>query len=97
MEEEIRLGFIGIVMNDRSAATAVNVTLGQHSRVIRARVGVPDADTQAAVIGLIVEGDNPSLGTLTAHLGNLPGVEVKSALVKKRRTVEETVPQEERT
>ena len=83
MQEEKRLGFIGIVLNDRAVATDVNTTLGQYARVIRARVGVPDADSPAAVIGLIVEGSNQELGSLTAKLGNLSGVEVKSALSKK--------------
>ena len=83
MDEEKRLGFIGIVMDDRAVAADVNRTLGQHGQVIRARLGVPDASTPAAVIGLIVEGSNQELGALTARLGNLPGVVVKSALVRK--------------
>lgn len=84
MDEDKRLGFIGVVLNDRAAAEEVNRTLGQYARVIRARIGVPDAETSAAVIGLIVEGDNQALGTLTAKLGNIAGVEVKSALAKKK-------------
>ena len=83
MQEEKRLGFIGIVINNRAVASDVNAMLGQFARVIRARVGVPDADSPAAVIGLIVEGSNQELGSLTAKLGNLNGVEVKSALSKK--------------
>lgn len=83
MDTEKRLGFIGIVMNDRKHAEEVNAILGQYSNVIKARIGVPDASTPAAVIGLIVEGDNQTLGSLTAKLGNLQGVEVKSALTKK--------------
>ena len=84
METEKRLGFIGIVMGDRHVAREVNEILGKYSGVVKARIGVPDADTPAAVIGLIVEGDNQTLGTLTAKLGNLQGVEVKSALAKKK-------------
>jgi len=83
MQEEKRLGFIGIVINNRAVASDVNATLGLYAHVIRARVGVPDADSPAAVIGLIVEGSNQELGSLTAKLGNLSGVEVKSALSKK--------------
>jgi len=83
MDGEKRLGFIGIVLNDRAVAGDVNATLGLYVRVIRARIGVPDAETSAAVIGLIVEGTNQELGSLTAKLGNLSGVEVKSALTKK--------------
>ena len=84
MQEDKRLGFIGIVISDRNAAGEVNRMLGQHAGVIRARVGVPDQDSAAGVIGLIVEGSNAELGTLTAKLGNVQGVEVKSALVKNR-------------
>lgn len=84
MADDRRLGFIGVVLNDRTAADDVNHTLGQYAGVIRARVGVPDAETASAVIGLIVEGDNLTLGSLTAKLGNIAGVEVKSALAKKK-------------
>ena len=64
---------------------------GGYARVIKARVGVPDADSSAAVIGLIVEGDNRELGALTAKLGNLHGVQVKSALTRKN-AVEDSIP-----
>ena len=82
-DRENRTGFVGIVLSDRSVAQRVNALLSQYGRLIRARVGVPDEDSSAAVIGLIVEGDNDGLGQLTARLGSLPGVQVKSALVKK--------------
>jgi len=88
MDEEKRLGFIGVIVNDRAVAADVNTILGHFARVIRARVGVPDTDSASAVIGLIVEGSNQDLGTLTAKLGNLRGVEVKSALARKARTGE---------
>lgn len=84
--EEKRLGFVGIVISDRAVAGEVNALLGQYAQVIRARVGVPDTESPAGVIGLIVEGDNQMLGALTAKLGNLRGVEVKSALTKRSRT-----------
>ncbi len=84
MDEDKRVGFIGVVLSDRAAAADVNLMLGRYAQVIRARVGVPDADSPAAVIGLIVEGGNQELGALTAQLGNIRGVEVKSALVKKK-------------
>jgi len=88
MNTEKRLGFIGIVMGDRSIAHEINAILGQNSNLVKARIGVPDADSPAAVIGLVVEGDNQALGALTAKLGNLPGVEVKSALTRKKQTAE---------
>ena len=82
--QDKRTGFIGIVLSDRSSAPRVNTLLSQFGSLIRARIGVPDEESAAAVIGLIVEGDNDGLGQLTARLGSLPGVQVKSALVKKQ-------------
>lgn len=84
MEGEIRLGFIGVVLDDRGVAEEINRIIGEYSALIRARVGVPDNRTASAVIGLIVEGDNLAIGSLTARLGNLKGVQVKSALSKKK-------------
>jgi putative iron-only hydrogenase system regulator len=84
MESEIRLGFIGIVLESREAAGEINRIIGEYSQVVKARVGVPDSTSQSAVIGLIVEGDNLAIGSLTAKLGNLKGVQVKSALTKKK-------------
>lgn len=75
-----RLGFVGIVIDDRSSVKAVNEILSDFAPMIRGRIGVPDADSGEAVIGLIVRGDNDRLGEMTGRLGNLPGVQVKSAL-----------------
>lgn len=78
MEE--RVGFVGIVMQDRSAAEGVNRIISAYAHIIRGRMGIPDQDSGEAVIGLIVRGSNDELGALTGKLGNLPGVQVKSAL-----------------
>lgn len=78
MEE--RLGFVGIVMQDRKAAESVNRIIGSYAHIIRGRMGIPDQDSGEAVIGLIVRGGNDELGAMTGKLGNLPGVQVKSAL-----------------
>jgi putative iron-only hydrogenase system regulator len=84
MNNETRLGFIGIVLDNREAADAINRIIGEYAAVVRARIGVPDASSASAVIGLIVEGENLTIGSLTARLGNLTGVQVKSALSKKK-------------
>ena len=88
MEE--RLGFVGIVMQDRTAAQSVNRIVGSFAHIIRGRMGIPDQESSEAVIGLIVKGSNNELGALTGKLGNLPGVQVKSALTasKKRKDMD---------
>lgn len=75
-----RLGFVGIVIEDRTVTKTVNEILSAYGFMIRGRIGVPDVQTGEAVIGLIVKGTNDQLGAMTGRLGNLKGVQVKSAL-----------------
>lgn len=75
-----RMGFVGIIIEDRSSVQAVNEILSLNRQIIRARMGVPDHESDEAVIGLVVKGTNEQLGAMTGRLGNLKGVQVKSAL-----------------
>lgn len=81
MEAE-RLGFIGIVLEREHHAALVNAVISRHAPLVRGRIGLPDAASGASVIGLIVQGDDRSIGSLTAQLGNIKGVQVKSALAQ---------------
>ena len=81
---DIRLGFVGVVIEERSRAEDVNRILAQFGEIIRGRIGIPDQETGLAVMGLIVEGTNDQVGAMTGRLGNLSGVTVKSALTAKK-------------
>ncbi|MBQ8313943.1 MAG: iron-only hydrogenase system regulator [Clostridia bacterium] len=81
---DVRLGFVGVVIEERSRAEDVNRILSQFGEIIRGRIGIPDQETGLAVIGLIVEGTNDQVGAMTGRLGNLSGVTVKSALTAKK-------------
>jgi len=81
---EKRLGFIGIIIEERDRnATAVNELLGQFGNLIVARMGVPYEKRSCSAITLIVDASTDELGVLTGKLGALPGVSVKSMLSKK--------------
>lgn len=82
MKDE-RLGFVGLVVEDREQASRINQVLSEFGEMIRGRIGVPDKETGIGVIGLIVEGSNDRIGAMTGRLGNLKGVQVKSALTTK--------------
>ena len=84
MEEE-RIGFIGIVIEDLSQAAKVNEIISQYQEMVTGRIGVPDHERGMAVIGLLVRGDNIRVGAFTGRLGNIPGVQVKSAMTKSER------------
>ena len=90
MNDEKRLGFIGIVVDRRDCIEDVNRILSRFGRMIRGRIGIPNHEDESAVIGLIIEGSNEETGALTGKLGNLPGIIVKSALApaKSRETRE---------
>lgn len=81
---DVRLGFVGVVVEERHQAEAVNRVLSKFGDIIRGRIGIPDRETGSAVIGLIVEGTNDQVGAMTGMLGNLQGVTVKSALTSKK-------------
>ena len=80
-----RMGFVGIIIEDRTSVPTVNEILSAYTPIIRGRMGVPDHQTGEAVIGLIVKGPNEQLGAMTGRLGNLSGVQVKSALAAAKK------------
>jgi putative iron-only hydrogenase system regulator len=79
---EKRIGVVGIVVEDMEAAAKINSVLHEHADLILGRMGVPYREKSISVISLIVEGTTDQIGALTGRLGNLPGVNVKSALSK---------------
>lgn len=80
-----RLGFVGIIIENREAnAAAVNELLGNYGELIVARMGVPYEKRSCSAITLIVDATTDELGVLTGKLGALPGVSVKSMLSKTR-------------
>lgn len=82
---EKRLGFVGIIIEEREAnASAVNGLLGQFGDIVVARMGVPYEKRSCSAITLIVDATTDELGVLTGKLGSLPGVSVKSMLSKER-------------
>lgn len=84
-----RLGFVGIVIEDRAAAPEVNQILSSFGDMIQGRMGLPNHDNGQSVICLIVRGTNDRLGAMTGRLGNLKGVQVKSAVTNKKKSEQE--------
>ncbi len=86
---EQRLGFVGIVVENRQSVPMVNEILSSFGGIIQGRIGVPNHESGVAVIGLIVNGTGDQLGAMTGRLGNLPGVQVKSALTAAKKKEKE--------
>jgi putative iron-only hydrogenase system regulator len=83
---ERRLGFVGIIVENRkTAAASVNKVLSDFGDIIAGRMGLPYAKKNCCVIALIVDATTDEVGALTGKLGLINGVSVKSALSKGSR------------
>ena len=81
-----RLGFVGIILEDRKkTAAAVNAVLSEFGDIIVSRTGLPYGKRNLAIITIIVEATTDIVGALTGKLGNINGVTVKSALSKEKK------------
>ncbi len=87
---EKRLGFVGIIVEDRHrAAPEVNRVLSEHAGLVVSRTGLPYPKRGCHVITLIVDATTDELGRLTGRLGQIPAVSVKAALAKGAPVAEE--------
>ncbi len=77
-----RLGVVGIVVEDLSAAEEVNAVLHEYARLVIGRMGIPYRERGVSVMSLIVDGETDELSALTGRLGRIRHVAVKTALTK---------------
>jgi len=79
-----RLGVVGVVVEDLSAAEEVNAILHEFANAIIGRMGIPYRERGVSVISLIVDGTGDEISALTGQLGRVSGVSVKTALAKEQ-------------
>lgn len=79
-----RIGFVGLVLGDLSYAPRANQVIAQYQDIVAGRIGIPDHENGMGVVGLIVRGEDVRVSQLTAKLGNIPGVQVKSAMTAQK-------------
>jgi putative iron-only hydrogenase system regulator len=77
-----RLGVVGIVVEDLSAAEEVNAVLHEYAHLIIGRMGIPHRERGVSVISIIVDGETDELSGLTGRLGRVRHVAVKTALTR---------------
>ncbi len=77
-----RLGVIGIVVENLTAAEEVNAVLHEFASVIIGRMGIPYRERGVSVISIIADGTTDEISALTGRLGRVHDVSVKTALTK---------------
>ena len=81
-----RIGVVGIIIEDRAKAQEVNNILSGYGEMIIGRMGVPHIQREQHelnVISLIVEGPSDEVGSMAGKIGNIKGVQIKTALANR--------------
>lgn len=76
--QESRIAVIGIIVEDRSAAEAVNRLLHEYSGGIIGRMGLPYEKKGVSIISVVVDDLPDRISALSGKLGKLPGVTAKA-------------------
>lgn len=80
---ETRLAIIGIIVEDRSSAQAVNQLLSEFGDDIKGRMGIPYSEKDVNVISVVIDAPMDNISALSGKLGALPGVSTKTVYSKK--------------
>lgn len=79
---EKRIAVVGIIVEDRNQAEAVNALLHEFQEIIVGRMGLPYRERGCSVISVIVDAEADQISAMTGKLGKLPRVSVKAAISK---------------
>jgi putative iron-only hydrogenase system regulator len=80
--QETRIAVIGIIIDDRNQAEAVNTLLSQYGRYVIGRMGLPYEKKQVNIISIVVDAPMDAISALSGKLGRLPGVSSKALYSK---------------
>lgn len=78
-----RIAFIGAILEEPAASQKeFNFVVSSYKSIVRGRSGHPFPEG-VAVISLVVMGSLDEINALTGRLGQIPNVQVKSAISRK--------------
>lgn len=80
--QETRIAVIGIIIDDRNQAEAVNSLLSQYGQYVIGRMGLPYEKKQVNIISIVVDAPMDAISALSGKLGRLPGVSSKALYSK---------------
>ena len=80
--QETRTAVIGIIIEDRKQAGAVNSLLHQYGEYVIGRLGLPYEKKGVHIISIVVDAPMDIISALSGKLGRLPGVSSKALYSK---------------
>jgi len=76
---ETRVAVIGILVEDRESAEAVNAILHTYGEYILGRMGIPYREKNVNIISIAIDAPQDIINTLSGQIGKLKGVSAKTA------------------
>ena len=80
--QQTRIAVIGIIIEDRKQAGAVNSLLHQYGEYVIGRLGLPYEKKGVHIISIVVDAPMDIISALSGKLGRLPGVSSKALYSK---------------
>ena len=79
---ETRIAVIAIVAENRNHINEMNHVLSAYGEYIIGRMGIPYPKKGVSLISVAVDAPNQAISALTGKLGNIEGINVKTAYSK---------------
>ncbi len=75
---DYRIAVVGIIIEDRNSAEAVNAILHEYGDHIIGRMGIPHKSRGLNIISVAVDGPQNVINSISGKLGRLSGVSAKA-------------------
>ena len=72
-----RVALVGIIVEDREAASRINGLLHEYGEYVIGRMGIPYREKQMNVISVVLDAPQSIVSALSGKLGMIPGVSSK--------------------
>ncbi len=79
---EKRIGSILILIENKDYVEQLNEVISGYSQLVVGRIGLPLSIRKISLISLILEGFPDQINSLAGKLGKIPGIRVKSMVIK---------------
>jgi putative iron-only hydrogenase system regulator len=79
---DTRIAMIAIVVEDTGCTAEMNAVLHEYSSYIIGRMGIPYREKKISLISVAVDAPTDVISALTGKLGNIRGLNVKTAYSK---------------
>ncbi len=75
---ETRVAIVGIMVEDRDSAEALNALLHEYAAYIIGRMGIPYKQKNINIISVVLDAPQDVISALAGKIGNLNGVSSKT-------------------